>query len=145
MGSTRHPWQWFSVMVIPVTLAYWIGGLLAHSSTHLSSEVAPLWFPAGIALSALLIYGEEVWLGIFLGDMLLMWGLGENWQLVFSSAVSSTLCAWLGFKLLRWCHFSCRLSRIDDVTGLILLAGMVASAVKATLETLVPFSMGSLS
>ncbi len=144
MTSTRHPWQWFSVTVILVALAYWIVGLLAHSGLDMSTELASVWFPAGIALTALLIYGEQVWLGIFLGDVLLMSGLGASGTLVFTSAISSTLSAWLGFKLLRWCHFSCRLSRIDDVTGLVFLAGMVASGVNATLVTLTALLMGSL-
>lgn len=145
MTSNRHPWQWFFVIVFPVALAYWIGGLLAHSSTNINTDVAPVWFPAGIALTALLIYGERVCLGIFLGDMLFMLGLGENLPLVLSSAMGSTLCAWIGFKLLRWCHFSCRLSRIDDVTTLIFLAGMVAAAVKATLETMSALLLGPLN
>ncbi|MDJ0599139.1 MAG: MASE1 domain-containing protein [Crocosphaera sp.] len=142
MTSTRHPWQWFSLMVIPVALAYWIGGLLV---TVPSTEVAYVGLPAGIALTALLIYGEQVWLSIFLADVLLMFGLGASWGLVLSSAVGSTLSAWLGFKLLRWCHFSCRLSRIDDVIGLVFLAGMAAPCVNATLETLSASFMGSLN
>ncbi|MGK7880117.1 MAG: MASE1 domain-containing protein [Crocosphaera sp.] len=145
MSSPRHPWQWFDFAVIPVALAYWIGGLLAHASTNLNTQVAPLWVPSGIALTALLIYGEKVWLGIFLGDTLLMFALGANWGLILSSAGSSTLCAWLGFKLLRWCRFSSRLSRIDDVVGLILLAGMLAPGVNATLASLSALLMGSLN
>ncbi|MDJ0581955.1 MASE1 domain-containing protein [Crocosphaera sp.] len=145
MSSPRHPWQLFDFAVIPVALAYWISGLLAHASTNLNTEVAPLWVPSGIALTALLIYGEKVWLGIFLGDALLMFALGVNWGLILSSAGGSTLCAWLGFKLLRWCGFSSRLSRIDDVVRLILLAGMLASGVNATLESLSALLMGSLN
>ncbi len=145
MSSSRHPWQWFDLMVIPVALAYWLGGLLAHATTNLNNEVAPLWVPTGIALTALLIYGEKVWLGIFLGDALLMFALGASWGLILSSAAGSTLCAWLGFKLLHWGGFSSRLSRIDDVAALILLAGIVAPGVNATLESLSALLMGSLN
>ncbi|MDJ0843335.1 sensor histidine kinase [Crocosphaera sp.] len=145
MTSTRNSWQWFSVIVIPVALAYWVGGLLAHSTTELNTGVIPLCFSAGIALTALLIYGEGVCFGIFLGDVLLTFSVGASWPLGLSSAVGGTLSAWLGFKLLRWCHFSCRLSRIDDVTGLIFLAAMVAPAVKATLVTLSALLTGSLN
>ncbi|MGK7956981.1 MAG: MASE1 domain-containing protein [Crocosphaera sp.] len=145
MTSTRHPWQWFSVTVISVALAYWIVGLLAHSGTSISTELAPVWFPAGVALTALLLFGEKVWLGIVIGDILLMSGWGANGTLVLTSALGTTLSAWLGFKLLRWCHFSCRLSRIDDVTGLVFLAGIVAAGVDATLVTSSALFMGSLN
>ncbi|MEL4894399.1 MASE1 domain-containing protein [Crocosphaera sp. Alani8] len=145
MASPRLPWQWFSIMVFPVALAYWGSGLLAHSNVNPNIEVAPLWLPTGIALTALLIYGEKIWLGILLSDAVLMFNLGAEWQLILGSALGSTLSAWLGFKLLRWGNFSCRLSRLDDVTRLLLLAGIVAPCVNATLTTIALFSTNYLN
>ncbi|ACB51716.1 two-component sensor histidine kinase [Crocosphaera subtropica ATCC 51142] len=145
MTLTRSPWQSFSIKVALVALAYLSGSLLAHWGMGLGAEMSPLGFSAGIALTALLIYGEQVWLGIFLGDALLMFLLGANWAIIFSSAVGSSLSAWLAFKLLRWCHFSCRLSRIHDVTALVFLAGMVSPIFNATIDTVLALLMGSLN
>ncbi|GBF79308.1 sensor histidine kinase [Aphanothece sacrum] len=128
-----------------VALAYWSAGSLTLQWMKLGAEASPLWLPAGIALTALLIYGEGIWLGIFLGDTFLMLTLGTGWGVILSSAIGSTLSGIIGLKLLRWSEFSPRLSRIQDVTGLIFLAGMVSSLVNATVDTLTQFIIGALS
>lgn len=144
MSLTRSPWQYSFVIVALVAIAYLSGGFLAHWGMEVGAGISPLCLSAGIALTALLIYGERVWLGIFIGHALLMFLLGANWEIILSSALGSSLSAWLGFKLLRWCHFSCRLSRIHDVTALIFLAGMVSPVLNATISTIFPLLMNSL-
>jgi signal transduction histidine kinase/integral membrane sensor domain MASE1 len=145
MTLIRHPWQSYSVKLALVAFAYWSGGLLAQWGMGLGAEASPLWFPAGIALTALLIYGEQVWLGIFLGDAILMLMLGSSWVLALSSAVGSSLSAILALKLLRWSHFSSRLSRIHDVTTLVFFAAMVAPLFNATIDTVSALFIGSLN
>ncbi|MEA5533260.1 MASE1 domain-containing protein [Crocosphaera sp. XPORK-15E] len=145
MTLDRHQFSSKLVKLALVTLAYWGGGGLAQWGMEIGAEVSPLWLPAGIALTALLIYGEEIWLGIFLGDALLMLSLGASFGLALSSAAGSTLAGLMGLKLLRWCKFSPRLARIQDVTALILLAGMAASLFNGTVDTVSRLLMGYLT
>ncbi|MEM8778223.1 MAG: MASE1 domain-containing protein [Cyanobacteria bacterium P01_G01_bin.49] len=142
MTLARHQLPLNLLSLTLVTLAYWIGGCLSQWGMGLGTEASPLWLPAGIALTALLTYGEKVWLGIFLGDGLLMLILGSSWGLALSSAAGSTLAGLMGLKLLRWCKFSPRLARIQDITALILLGGVAASLVNGTIDTISQVLMG---
>ncbi|MGK7942731.1 MAG: MASE1 domain-containing protein [Crocosphaera sp.] len=144
MTLTLHARQSYVTQLALVSLVYWSAGLVAQLGMGLGAEIAPLWLPAGIALTALLIYKELAWLGIFFGDTLLRLTLGFDWPLTLIYAVGSSLSAVLAFKLLRWFHFSPRLTRIYDVTVLVFLAGMVAPLLKATITIFSALLMGSL-
>lgn len=120
-----------------VAIAYWSGGWLCSRWIGIAAEASPLWLPAGIALTALLIYGEEIWFGIFLGDAILMAFLGENRVIVLISALTSTLSGIIAVRLLRYWKFSLKLSKIQDATGLILLGSMIAPLLNASINTLV--------
>ena len=120
-----------------VAIAYWSGGWLCSRWIGIAAEASPLWLPAGIALTALLVYGEEIWFGIFLGDAILMVFLGENWQITLISALSSTLSGIIAVRLLRYSEFSLKISKIQDATGLILLGSMIAPLLNASINTLV--------
>ncbi len=133
------------VKLAQTAIAYWSGGWLCLRWMELAAEASPLWLPAGIALTALLIYGEEIWLGIFLGDALLMGALGASWELALSSALGSTLSGVIGLKLLRWSKFSLKLSRIRDVTALILLGAMIAPLLNASIDSLAQMLAGNIT
>ncbi|ACK66628.1 GAF sensor signal transduction histidine kinase [Rippkaea orientalis PCC 8801] len=144
MTPVRTLWHSNLSKLTLVAIAYWSGGWLGRQSMELTQGTCPLWLPAGIALTALLLYGEQLWLGIFLGDLLLTLTLGGSWGLAIGSAMATTLSAVIGVKLLHWWRFSPKLSKIRDVTALLLLAAIFAPIVHASLETLVRLILGSL-
>ncbi|MDJ0507889.1 MAG: MASE1 domain-containing protein [Crocosphaera sp.] len=145
MTLTLRSWQPYVIRILLLSFLYWSVGSLAQLGRGSEAYIAPLWLPAGIALTALLIYGEKIWLGIFIGDALLRLMLGFGWPLALVYAVGGSLSAIFALKLLRWFHFSPRLTRIYDITVLVFLAAMVAPLLKATITVVSAFLMGSVS
>lgn len=117
-----------STKILLVTIAYIFLGYLCTSS--------PVWFPAGLGLTALLFWGPMVGLGIFSGDFLLNLMSGEAWEFSIIIASGNTLGAIIGLKCLRFFHFSPHLLFLKDVLNLIFWAALLATTINATLETL---------
>ncbi|WP_267383841.1 MASE1 domain-containing protein [Cyanobacterium sp. uoEpiScrs1] len=145
MTSAKSAFRSNLVKLALVAIAYWSGGWLCLRWMGIAAEVSPLWLPAGIAITALLIYGEKMWLGIFLGDAILMVFFGENYGVALSSALGSTLSGVIAVRLLRCGQFSSKLSKIQDVTELILLGAMIAPLINASINTFVQLAIGDLS
>ncbi|BBA79814.1 two-component sensor histidine kinase [cyanobacterium endosymbiont of Rhopalodia gibberula] len=128
-----------------VAIAYWSGGWICLRWMGIAAEASPLWLPAGIAITALLVYGEGVWFGIFLGDAILMVFSGENYGVALGSALGSTLSGVVAVRLLRCGKFSSKLSRIQDVTELIFLGAIISPLLNTSIDTLVQLVAGNLS
>ncbi len=143
MRLHSSPVSRYVVKVVWVAIAYWGSGWLLLSGLGLSTQVSPLWFPAGIALAILLVGGQKLWPGILVGDFLLMLLRGASWELAISSAIGSTLSASIGVKLLHYSKFSPKLTRIRDVTALIVLAATLAPMLNASLDTAAYWIAGS--
>ncbi|XTZ20455.1 MAG: MASE1 domain-containing protein, partial [cyanobacterium endosymbiont of Rhopalodia fuxianensis] len=126
MTSSQIAFRSNLVKLALVAISYWSGGWLCLRWMGIAAEASPLWIPAGIAITALLVYGEWVWFGIFLGDAILMVSFGENYGVALSSALGSTLSGVVAVRLLRCGKFSSKLSRIQDVTELILLGAIIS-------------------
>jgi signal transduction histidine kinase/integral membrane sensor domain MASE1 len=118
-----------------LAVSYLIIGWFTQTILGFKAEASPMWFPAGIALAALLSYGEKLWLGIFLGDFFLTLILGTSWVLSFASALGSTLEAVIAVRLLKYYKFSPSLVRTRDVINLVLWAAIVTPIINATLHT----------
>jgi signal transduction histidine kinase/integral membrane sensor domain MASE1 len=145
MTSSQIAFRSNLVNLALVAIAYCSGGWLCLRWIGKAAEASPLWLPAGIAITALLVYGEGVWFGIFLGDAILMVFFGENFGVALSSALGSTLSGVVAIRLLRCGKFSSKLSRIQDVTELILLGAIISPLLNASIDTLVQLVTGNLS
>ena len=128
-----------------VAIAYFSVGWLTIALLDLGVEASPIWFSAGIALAALLIWGEGIWLGIALGDFSLIFILGASWQLGVSSALGSTLSAFLGVKLLRLTNFSPYLMRIRDAIALIVFAAVLSPLLNGAIDLVARLLAGKLA
>lgn len=120
-----------------VAIAYWGSAQLTTAVLGLvGTEASPLWPPAGVSLAALLLWGQWVWPGIALGDIISMiQSQGTAWSWVtIGSLAGSTLQALVGTTLLKQIGFRNSLSRIRDVLGLVILGGIVTPVVNATLD-----------
>ncbi|HAA27225.1 MAG TPA: histidine kinase, partial [Cyanobacteria bacterium UBA8553] len=126
-------------------VAYFSTAKLAFSTLDLGVEASPLWPPAGIALAALLLEGERVWLGALLGALLFARSLGVSWTLAWCVAISSTLEAVVGAVLLRRMRFNTSLKRLKDVLLLVVLGTWVSPLVGATFSTFVGYLYGSVN
>ncbi|NJK28010.1 MAG: hypothetical protein HC925_05080 [Coleofasciculaceae cyanobacterium SM2_3_26] len=88
-----------------VAIAYWMSAQIAIHLLDLGAQASPIWLAAGIALTATLVWGRRMWVGIFIGDFLLMQVLGAPWLFCFSSAAGSALAAVTGLPCYGWCSF----------------------------------------
>ncbi|MGK7878402.1 MAG: MASE1 domain-containing protein [Xenococcaceae cyanobacterium] len=141
--SLTDSWRYYFKVAV-VAIACFSNAWLTISLMGLGAEASAVWPPAGIALAALLLWGERVWPGIFLGDFLLMQMLGAPWELALSSALGSTASAIVAVKLLRRFGFSPSLERLRDVLALVLLAAIFSSIVNATVDIAAQFLAGRL-
>src|SRR3977135_3329061 len=58
------------VKIAILALGYFLAGQLWVTLASLHASASPVWPPAGIALAALLLLGNRVWPGIFIGAFL---------------------------------------------------------------------------
>lgn len=99
--------------LVGLTIAYALAGLLALQLAIPPGYVSPLYPAAGIALAAVLIHGNRVWPGIFIGSLIinseavLRSGLaGWSWIVPLCVGAGATLQAIVGAHLARrWVSF----------------------------------------
>jgi len=95
--------------------------------------VSSAWPPTGVALAALLLAGVRYWPGIAIGALLLNATSGVSLLGAAGIAMGNTLEAVVGTLLLqRVARFRPSLDRLQDVLALVLLAGILSTAVSAT-------------
>lgn len=107
------------------------GGLIFDPVSGFATLV---WPPTGIALAALLLFGYQLWPGIFLGAFLVNFTSGAPLWVAFGMGCGNTLEALAGFYLLRrLAGFENALERLRDVLSLIVLAGIGSTLLSATI------------
>ncbi|HBB33523.1 MAG TPA: histidine kinase [Cyanobacteria bacterium UBA8803] len=119
-------------------------GYFTLSLLGLGAKASPVWPPAGIALAALLLGGQRLWPGVALGIFWLNLSLGVDWIISLGSILGNTLQPIVGAILLRRIGFCPSLQRLKDALGLIVLGGMTATLVNATIGTTVSCLLGYL-
>jgi hypothetical protein len=96
-------------------------------------EMPPLWPAAGLAIAALCAGGIRLWPGIALGTLAVMAPRGNGALLTAAIVASTTLEAVVGAVVLqRLASFRVDLRRARDACALIVVGGVVAPAVGAT-------------
>jgi len=95
---------------------------------------APVWAPSGLALAALLILGQHVWPGVFIGAFAANLITGAPVPVAVGIGVGNTLEAVLAVYALRQIpDFQISLESLADATGLIVLAAGLSTMVSATI------------
>lgn len=89
-----------------------------------SGFAALVWAPTGISLAFLLLFGNRLWPGVWMGAFLANLLSGASEPVAFGIATGNTLEAVIGVYILRHLvgGFNNSLSRLTDVLGLILVA-----------------------
>lgn len=123
----------FGILALAYVLAAKFGLSLAFST----QQVTTVWPPTGIALAALFILGYRFWPAILLGAFVANILTDDTAVIAGFIAVGNTLEALVGTYLLRRVvKFDPGFSRIKDFLGLLFLAGMLSTAISATIGTL---------
>jgi len=99
-----------------VALLYFLSGKLSlYLSVESSIVTLAIFFAEGVSLAAVLIYGEKVWPGIFIGQFILALSSGlDIAPSLFIAAVNSAE-AILAYRLFKYFHFDRRLYRLNDL------------------------------
>lgn len=130
--QSRNEW----LLITAIALVCWAAGKITIRMLELTVEASPVWFPAGIGLAALLLYGRRVWPGIAIGTFLIGVSVGAAGTVSGLAAIGSTLSALSGEWLLRQIRFSPTLRTLRDVLGFVVLAVVLSPVVNATISTL---------
>ncbi|MFZ5512164.1 MAG: MASE1 domain-containing protein [Pseudomonadota bacterium] len=144
-AQTIAPWRCFAVCAAAYLVAALAGRLVALSAGYAS----PLWPAAGVALAALLVYGQRCWPGLWLGAFLVDLGLDLSLAGAAVAAVNAggaTLQALLGAALTRrLLDAPAPLTRERHVGRFLLLGGPLACLVSASISTTALLVFGKLA
>lgn len=128
--SPLHRWSLMGGLIV----VYFLAGKLGLQFAFLHSSATAVWPPTGIALAAVLLFGNRVAPAIFIGAFLVNITTAAS---VFSSlgiAAGNTLEAVAGgFLVTRFANGLAAFSRARDIVSFSLLAGVVSTSISATI------------
>jgi serine phosphatase RsbU (regulator of sigma subunit)/anti-sigma regulatory factor (Ser/Thr protein kinase) len=123
----------YAAQVALVVAAYYGSAKLGLSLAFESGSVTAVWPPTGIALAAVVLWGNRMWPGVALGALLANGWTGVPLYAVLGITAGNTLEALAGAYLLRRVDFRPALLRVRDVGALVGLAGGLSTTISATI------------
>src|SRR3954469_82004 len=118
--------------VIALAAVYYGAAKLGLSLAFATPSVTAVWPPTGIALAALVLWDYRLWPGVALGAFLANVTTDVPVYTAAGIAVGNTLEAVVGAWLLDRVGFRPTLQRLRDIFALVVLAGLISTAVSAT-------------
>ncbi len=122
-----------SIWGLVLAAAYFASAKLGLTLAFSNESVTAVWPPTGIALAALVLWGRRLWPGVLLGAFLANVTTDVPVYTAAGIAVGNTLEAVVGAYLLDRFGFRPTLQRLGDIFALALLAGVISTAVSATI------------
>jgi integral membrane sensor domain MASE1 len=120
-------------VVILLTIVYFYAGKLGLSLAFVNPSATAFWPPAGIALAAFILLGDYVWPSILLGAFLVNITTSGSVPSSLTIAIGNTAEGLVGAYLInRYANGSRAFARAQDVLKFALLAGLVGTAISAT-------------
>jgi signal transduction histidine kinase len=120
--------------VAAVALLYVAAGRFGLQLDAVSGFATLVWPPSGIALAALLLLGPRFWPGVAIGAFVVNAWTGAAIPVAIGISLGNTLEALVGAAALRRINgFRRSLDRVGDVVGLVVLSGILAGAIAATI------------
>jgi diguanylate cyclase (GGDEF)-like protein/PAS domain S-box-containing protein len=122
------------VLTIGVSLVYFLLGKLSLRLALVHPSATAVWLPTGASLAAFLLLGTRIWPGVFLGAFLVNLTTAGSVVTSIVIAAGNTLEAFVGTNLAnRFAAGSKSFDRTQDVFRFAVLAGMLGTAVSATI------------
>src|SRR5437868_9108427 len=121
-------------MMAGIAALYVAAAKLGFTLAFAAEQVSVVWPPTGLAIAAIFILGLELWPGVFLGAFLA--NITSHEPILSASAIAAgnTLEAVVAVLLIRRIpQFENGLGRIRDVAAFVVVAGVVGTAVSATI------------
>ena len=120
--------------MLALAIAYVVTARLGLMVDAVAGFASLVWPPTGIALAALLLFGQRLWPGVFVGAVVANVLTGAPPLAALGIGVGNTLEAVAGAWLLRSIPgFRPSLDRLADVLGLVTLAAGLSTAMSATI------------
>lgn len=133
-NERRSDRAWRGTVGIGVAAAYFITAKLGLALAFVNPSATAVWPPTGIALAALLLFGYDLWPAIFLGAFVANRTTAGPALTSAAIATGNTLEALIGAYLVtRFAGGRDAFARLRHVMRFALLAGLVATAVGATI------------
>lgn len=126
----------YFLQVLLLAASYFAAGQASFSLSVSHGIVTLVVFAAeGFALAAAILFGKRMWLGVFLGQLLLALYNGLHWHTALGVSIINSLEAVLGTILFHRLALQSTLAKIRDVSGLFLLIFFILQPFSATLGT----------
>ena len=120
-----------------VASIYFAGAELGLSLASLHSNVTPVWPPTGIAIASLLIFGRQIWPGIFVGafvaNLLTSIPVFSSLGIAIGNTLEALLAYWLLQRSRRW---KGSFVSVSSVMTFVVYAAVLAPLVSATIGSL---------
>jgi signal transduction histidine kinase/integral membrane sensor domain MASE1 len=124
----------YAAELLALAAMYVVAGRLGLQLDAVAGFAALVWAPTGIALAALLIRGYRLWPGIAIGAFVANVLSGAPVPVAIGITLGNTLEAFAAaYALRRIPGFRCSLDRLIDAFALIVVAGVLSTAVSATI------------
>ncbi|HEX4924777.1 MAG TPA: MASE1 domain-containing protein [Bdellovibrionales bacterium] len=123
----------YHLLVALLAVVYYATARAGLGVNALNTFATLVWPPSAISIAALTIFSRSLWPGVFLGAFLANFQTGASLPVALGIAGGNTLEALVGSYLLRAKVFDCGLQSYSDVMRLAFGAGMVSTAVSATI------------
>ena len=119
-----------AVKLLFVALVYFVSGRMGLALPSVDSHITLIWLPTGIAVAALLRWGNVCWPGIFLGALATSYYIDFSPLLDLCIALGNTLAPLLTALMLQRLKFRWTLDRPRDILFLVAASamGMLVSA-----------------
>ena len=138
MNPPRSPGRqlFYAARLLALLVTYIVLGRLGLAMNPVSGFATPIWAPTALSLVVLTIGGYRFWPGVALGAFATNLWMGAPPLAACGMAVGNTLEAVAGtFALRSIPGFRGSLDRLIDIISLVVLAGMVSTAISATVGT----------
>ncbi len=122
-----------SVPIVALVAVYFCAGKLGLSWAHVHASASAVWPASGIALAALLLWGRQLWPGIFLGAFLVNITTQGTVATTLGIATGNTLEALLAaWAINRYANGAKAFERARNIFRFVVLAPILSTAVAAT-------------
>lgn len=123
-------------LILALALLYFLTGKLGLRLAIVHPSATAVWPGTGLALAAILLFGYRAWPGIFIGAFLVNLTTAGSFLTAVGIASGNTLEAVVGALLLmRFANGRRVFDRAEDIFKFVVFAGLLATAISATLGT----------
>jgi len=142
-------WRQYLTITVSMALLYFLSGKLIFTISdnlinHMIVSIV-VFLPEGFSLAGVIIFGKKVWVGIFLGQLLL--ALGQDIPLETAIIISTinALEAIIVIQLINYFKLDKRFLKLKDTVGLILIVLFVAQPFSSILGNFTLLSASIIS